>query len=90
MPVIRLLHREFLGEGLDPEEVYEVVDQLDSVIIGDPDACVAKMKRYADLGVDQMVCRVEYGHLSHESIMKNIELLGKEVLPELEKYVPPK
>jgi hypothetical protein len=29
---------------------------------------------------------VQFGHNSHESVMKTIELLGKEVLPELEGY----
>jgi hypothetical protein len=31
---------------------------------------------------------VQFGYLSHESIMRTIELLGKEVLPELERYTP--
>jgi hypothetical protein len=28
---------------------------------------------------------VQFGHLSHESIMRNLELLGTEVIPELRK-----
>jgi len=47
-----------------------------------------KMKSYADLGVDQLICYVQFGYHSHESVMKTIELLGKEVLPEIEKYQP--
>jgi alkanesulfonate monooxygenase SsuD/methylene tetrahydromethanopterin reductase-like flavin-dependent oxidoreductase (luciferase family) len=72
-------------EGEIPVDAFHAADMF---VVGDPEQCFEKMKRYADFGVDQMVCRVEYGHLSHESIMKNIELLGKEVLPELEKYTP--
>jgi hypothetical protein len=44
------------------------------------------MKHYADLGVDQLICYVQFGYHSHESVMKTIELLGKEVLPEIERY----
>ena len=33
------------------------------------------------------ICYVEFGHHSAESKLKTIELLGREVLPELEKYV---
>jgi hypothetical protein len=29
---------------------------------------------------------VQFGYHSHESVMKTIELLGKEVLPEIERY----
>ncbi len=60
----------------------------DMIIVGDPEQCFEKMKRYADLGVDEIVARVEFGHLTNESIMKNLELIGKEVIPELEKYEP--
>jgi len=77
-----------LQRTLEGEIPLDAFHEADMFVVGDPEQCFEKMKRYADLGVDQMVCRVEYGHLSHESIMKNIELLGKEVLPELEKYVP--
>jgi hypothetical protein len=45
------------------------------------------MRRYADLGVDELLCYVQFGYLSGESIAKSIELLGTEVLPELQKYV---
>ena len=57
------------------------------IVVGDPQRCFEKMKHYADLGVDELICYVEFGHHSAESKLKTIELLGKEVLPELEKYV---
>jgi hypothetical protein len=46
------------------------------------------MKHYADLGCDSLICYVQFGYHSHESVMKTIEILGKEVLPELESYTP--
>ncbi len=60
----------------------------DMVIVGDVDQCVTKMKRYADAGVDQLICYSEFGHLPHEAIMANIERLGREVLPQIRDYVP--
>ena len=56
----------------------------DMIIVGDPDQCLRKMLRYADLGVDQLLCYMQFGHLPHEAVMRNIELLGKYVIPELE------
>jgi alkanesulfonate monooxygenase SsuD/methylene tetrahydromethanopterin reductase-like flavin-dependent oxidoreductase (luciferase family) len=56
------------------------------IVVGDPERCFEKMKHYADLGVDQLICYVQFGYHSHESVMKTIELLGKEVLPEIERY----
>lgn len=76
-----------LIEGNIPVQHFHDADML---VVGDPERCLQKMKRYADLGVDQLICYVQFGHHSHESVMKTIELLGKEVRPELEHYVPRK
>ena len=75
-----------LMEGNIPIDTF---DDADMIVVGDPDKCFEKMKHYADLGVDELICYVQFGYLPHESVMKTIELLGKEVLPELEKYEPP-
>jgi alkanesulfonate monooxygenase SsuD/methylene tetrahydromethanopterin reductase-like flavin-dependent oxidoreductase (luciferase family) len=53
------------------------------IIVGDPDQCLEKMLRYEALGVDQLICYVQFGQLSHESIMRTIELLGSELIPKL-------
>jgi alkanesulfonate monooxygenase SsuD/methylene tetrahydromethanopterin reductase-like flavin-dependent oxidoreductase (luciferase family) len=60
-------------------------DEADMIVVGDPERCYEKIKRYSDIGVDELICYVQFGHLSHESIMRTIELLGTEVIPELEK-----
>jgi hypothetical protein len=46
------------------------------------------MKHYADLGVDELICYVQFGYHAHETVMRTIEILGKEVLPEIERYEP--
>ena len=74
-----------LMEGDIPLERFHEADML---IVGDPERCLEKMKHYADLGVDQLICYVQFGYNSHESVMKTIELLGKEVRPEIESYRP--
>jgi alkanesulfonate monooxygenase SsuD/methylene tetrahydromethanopterin reductase-like flavin-dependent oxidoreductase (luciferase family) len=55
------------------------------IVVGDPDQCLTKMRRYEELGVDQLICYVQFGHLPHESILRTIELLGTEVIPQLER-----
>jgi alkanesulfonate monooxygenase SsuD/methylene tetrahydromethanopterin reductase-like flavin-dependent oxidoreductase (luciferase family) len=72
-----------LMEGNIPIESF---DAGDMIVVGDPERCFEKMKHYADLGVDELICYVQFGYHSPESTLKTIELLGKEVLPELEKY----
>ena len=60
----------------------------DMIVVGDAERCLEKMKHYADLGVDQLICYMQFGYHAHESVMRAIEILGKEVLPEVEKYRP--
>ncbi len=74
-----------LLEGSVPLQHFHEADML---IVGDPERCFEKMRRYADLGVDQLICYVQFGHHDHASVMRTIELLGKEVIPALEKYAP--
>lgn len=74
-----------LIEGDIPIQTFHEADML---VVGDPERCVQKMKHYADLGVDELICYVQFGYHSHESVMRTIELLGKEVIPELENYQP--
>jgi alkanesulfonate monooxygenase SsuD/methylene tetrahydromethanopterin reductase-like flavin-dependent oxidoreductase (luciferase family) len=60
-------------------------NEADMIIVGDPDQCLAKMRKYAALGVDQLLCYVQFGHLEHDSVMRTIELLGTEIIPTLER-----
>jgi alkanesulfonate monooxygenase SsuD/methylene tetrahydromethanopterin reductase-like flavin-dependent oxidoreductase (luciferase family) len=79
--VFPLLKRQLEG-NFDAKEF----DEADMIVVGDPDRAIQKMLRYADLGVDQLICYVQFGQLSHESVMQTIELLGTEVIPVLERH----
>ena len=57
----------------------------DMIIVGTPEECLEKILRYEEAGVDQLLCYVQFGTLPHEKVMRNLELLGTKVIPELEK-----
>ena len=76
-----LLQRQLEG-NFDPHEF----DDADMIVVGDPARCLEKMRRYADLGVDQLICYVQFGYLPHESVLRTIELLGTELIPELARH----
>ncbi|WP_219894963.1 LLM class flavin-dependent oxidoreductase [Aquisediminimonas profunda] len=87
-PVIRLLNRQYLGMPIDPEEAYEGLAGIDSVIFGDPDTCLRKIKKIQSIGVDRLLTLQQFGHLSHEQVCSSINLLGKEVIPQLSASAP--
>jgi alkanesulfonate monooxygenase SsuD/methylene tetrahydromethanopterin reductase-like flavin-dependent oxidoreductase (luciferase family) len=78
--IFPLLRKHATGD-LDPKTFHEA----DMIIVGDPDQCLEKMIKYAELGVDQLICYSQFGYLPHESIMRSIELCGTKLIPELEK-----
>ena len=76
--IFPLLKRQ-MEDDFDPHEFSDA----DMIIVGDPEQCLKKMLHYEALGVDQLICYVQFGHLSHESVMRTIELVGTELIPEL-------
>jgi alkanesulfonate monooxygenase SsuD/methylene tetrahydromethanopterin reductase-like flavin-dependent oxidoreductase (luciferase family) len=80
-PVVQLLKREFAGHDLSNEEIYDVLRDHDSVIIGTPKECKKKMERYRDIGVDRLMCLMQMGELTHENTMRSIRVAGEELIP---------
>jgi alkanesulfonate monooxygenase SsuD/methylene tetrahydromethanopterin reductase-like flavin-dependent oxidoreductase (luciferase family) len=50
--------------------------------VGTPDQIRDYLRRYEQVGVDEMVFIVQGGLTRHEDIMESLELFGREVLPE--------
>ncbi len=82
IPVIRLLNRQRAGQTLDPEEVYDVLDAVESVVIGDPDRCLEKMRAYGAVGADRLMCLMQFGALPQSEILGSIRRVG-ELIPAL-------
>jgi alkanesulfonate monooxygenase SsuD/methylene tetrahydromethanopterin reductase-like flavin-dependent oxidoreductase (luciferase family) len=73
---------EAIRRGDVPVSHYQ--DQ-DMIIVGTAEECLRKIERYEAAGVDQLLCYVQFGTLPHEKVMRCLELLGTEVIPQLEK-----
>ena len=52
------------------------------VIAGNPDSCIAALKKHEATGIDQMMIMMQTETIPHEKVMKSIELFGKYVIPE--------
>ena len=82
VPVVRLLNRQLAGEKLDPVEVYETLEPIESVIIGDPDLCRRKLARYAEIGTNRLMCLMQFGRLPHARVMASLRATGEALLPD--------
>ena len=74
-----------LKKQADGDFDIEKFDEEDMVIVGTPEECLRKFLKYEEAGVDQVLCYVNFGHLTHEAVLESITLLGDYVIPELKK-----
>jgi alkanesulfonate monooxygenase SsuD/methylene tetrahydromethanopterin reductase-like flavin-dependent oxidoreductase (luciferase family) len=69
------------GEQLSDEEIFEALRDQDSLIVGSQQTCRKKLRMYADLGIDRLMCFQQVGSLPHDAVMRSIRLIG-ELIPE--------
>jgi len=53
------------------------------IAVGTPAEILKLFRTYREMGVDQMLTWVQFGGLEHSKITRSMELIGKHVLPEL-------
>ncbi|MEV6980313.1 LLM class flavin-dependent oxidoreductase [Sphaerisporangium sp. NPDC051017] len=66
-------------KDVDFDDEEYMFEHSQGFIVGDPDHCIEQVRRYADMGVDALVLRVD--SLPHDQLMRSIELFGKYVIP---------
>jgi alkanesulfonate monooxygenase SsuD/methylene tetrahydromethanopterin reductase-like flavin-dependent oxidoreductase (luciferase family) len=69
------------GERVSDEEIFDALHDQDSLIVGSQRTCREKLRRYADLGIDRLMCFHQVGRLPHDAVMRSIRLIG-ELAPE--------
>jgi alkanesulfonate monooxygenase SsuD/methylene tetrahydromethanopterin reductase-like flavin-dependent oxidoreductase (luciferase family) len=59
---------------------FEALRDSATVIVGDPDYCIQKLKLYEQAGADEIIIRMD--GMPHEKIMDSIRLFAEHVIPE--------
>ena len=68
-------------EDRSPTNRLDALSQ-DRFIIGNPDRCIRLIRRFVEaLGVTHLICRMYFPGMPHRHIMRELELIGKEVMP---------
>ncbi|TDQ00853.1 LLM class flavin-dependent oxidoreductase [Labedaea rhizosphaerae] len=78
-----LIGRILEGEAIPDEEIFEVLSAQDSLIVGSQETCAKKLRAYADLGVDRLMCLQQMGGLADDAVSTSIRLIG-ELIPDLD------
>lgn len=80
-PIIRLMNRQVLGQPIDPVEAWEALEGQDSVIIGDVETCMRKIKKYESAGFGRLMCLMQFGQLPADQVNESIRRVGEELIP---------
>ncbi|CAN5298772.1 LLM class flavin-dependent oxidoreductase [soil metagenome] len=71
-----------------PEPTPEQVEQLSAegyAIIGDPDDCAKAIRRWEEVGFDQLTFSPTTNTLETQQVVDSMELFGKEVVPQFDR-----
>jgi alkanesulfonate monooxygenase SsuD/methylene tetrahydromethanopterin reductase-like flavin-dependent oxidoreductase (luciferase family) len=66
-------------------EQLKKASDIGMVVIGDPDDCAKAIRRWVDIGADQLCFSPTTNFMPQEQIVSSMELFGKEVLPQFDK-----
>jgi probable F420-dependent oxidoreductase len=79
--------REYAGGWRHPFIDASIATDLDRLmedrfIIGGPEQCIAKIRRFVqEYGMTHLICRTFFPGMPHAHIMREIELISREVMP---------
>lgn len=72
-----LIGKVLAGEQVSDEEIFDVLSAQDSLIVGSQDTCRKKLRKYADMGIDRLMCLQQIGGIGEEEVMTSIRLVGE-------------
>jgi len=74
----------------DPAQItgdyYQFLKDGDLIAVGSPDEALRVARRYREIGADQVLFFLQYGRIPHQSIMRSLELIGRDVLKEIQSW----
>jgi alkanesulfonate monooxygenase SsuD/methylene tetrahydromethanopterin reductase-like flavin-dependent oxidoreductase (luciferase family) len=68
-------------EEADPFVAGSMLAELGYCAVGDPDSCVKVVRRFQELGVDQLLMLMQTAGVPHERVCESIRLFGELVIP---------
>jgi alkanesulfonate monooxygenase SsuD/methylene tetrahydromethanopterin reductase-like flavin-dependent oxidoreductase (luciferase family) len=60
----------------------EYLVEANACVLGTPGDCIKTVRLYEEAGIDLLLCLVNPYNIPHDAVMRTIELMGKEVIPE--------
>jgi alkanesulfonate monooxygenase SsuD/methylene tetrahydromethanopterin reductase-like flavin-dependent oxidoreductase (luciferase family) len=73
-------YERFLGVDYD-KFTFDYLQERDMIMVGSPERCIQVAKQYENIGVDRLLCHLQFRGMSNDKIRESIRLFGEEVIP---------
>ena len=75
------------GQGYPRWQVEQAPQVEDALMVGSPNQIIEKMLyQYELFGMQRFMAQIDFGGVPFDKVMKNIELIGNEIIPAIKKY----
>src|SRR5690625_3037753 len=75
------------GTGYPKQQFAQAPDYRDALMVGSTEQIIEKMLyQYELFGMQRFIAQIDFGGVPFEKIMKNIEIIGNEIIPAIKKH----
>jgi len=75
------------GQGYPKQQFAQATDKRDVMNVGSPQQIIEKILYQHELfGHQRYIAQIDFGGVPFDKLMKNVELIGNEILPAIRKY----
>jgi len=75
------------GQGYPKQQFAQATDSRNVMNVGSPQQIIEKiLYQYEQFGHQRYIAQMDFGGVPFDKLMKNIELIGNEILPAVKKY----
>ncbi|OEC00667.1 luciferase [Lysinibacillus sphaericus] len=75
------------GGGYPKQQFAEAIDTRDALMVGSKEQIIEKLLyQYELYGMQRFMAQIDFGGVPFDQIMKNIEIIGCDIIPAIKKY----
>src|SRR5690625_3578710 len=75
------------GSGYPKQQFAQAIDYRDALMVGSTDLIIEKLLyQYELFGMQRFLAQIDFGGVPFDKLMKNIELIGNEIIPAIKKH----
>ncbi len=75
------------GGGYPKQQFAQATDTRDALMVGSKEQIIEKLLyQYELYGMQRFMAQIDFGGVPFDKIMKNIEMIGNDIIPAMKKY----